>query len=211
VDNLTHSLAGIVTAEAIVQLRARTGAAIDPRWHRASWLVSVAAHNAPDLDFVYAWITEGKLGYLLHHRGHTHTLALAPLMAALAYAAVYAWARRDRAWDRAEHRWAIAIAALGPIGHLLLDLSNNYGVHPLWPIDDHWVAGDTIFIVEPLFWAVTIPPVLFATVPWRGRIAWGVALAIGLCARRWPGTARAGRSWTSRARRCPRSRSAGRW
>src|SRR5688500_2386608 len=114
-DNLTHSLAGIVTAEALVQVRARTGAPIDPRWHRAVWLISAGAHNAPDLDFVYAWITEGKLGYLLHHRGHTHTLALAPLMALLAYAVVYAWARRGRVWSRADHAWALGIAALGPL------------------------------------------------------------------------------------------------
>lgn len=180
-DNLTHTLAGLVTAEIAIDVRRRGGETIDARWARAAWLVSAAAHNAPDVDFVYAWITEGKLGYLLHHRGHTHTLALAPLMALLPLALALAWARRRGvAWSRAERAWLALLAGLGPIGHLLLDLSNNYGIHPLWPLSDRWIAGDTIFIVEPLFFAATIPCVLLATEARWGRIAWSVALALAL-------------------------------
>ncbi|MDQ3035136.1 MAG: metal-dependent hydrolase, partial [Myxococcota bacterium] len=182
-DNLTHSLAGLVTAEIVVQLRRRRGGEVDVRWSRAAWIVSAAAHNVPDIDFVYTWITEGKLGYLLHHRGHTHTLALAPLMALLPFALAWLWARRRGwSWSRADAAWLLALAVLGPIGHLLLDLSNSYGVHPFWPISSRWIAGDTIFIVEPLFWAVTIPAILLATRARWGRIAWGVALALGLMA-----------------------------
>ena len=38
-----------------------------------------------------------------------------------------------------------------------MDFGNNYGVHPFWPLSSRWFYGDTIFIVEPLWWAVAIP------------------------------------------------------
>lgn len=177
-DNLTHSLAGIVTAELVVQARRARGDEVDPRWTRAAWLVSAAAHNAPDVDFVYAWITEGKLGYLLHHRGHTHTLAFAPLMALVPLLLAWAWQRRSGVrWSRADHAWLVLLAALGPLGHLWLDFTNNYGIHPFWPISSAWTAGDTVFIVEPLFLVATIPMAMLATRGRRARVAWGVALA----------------------------------
>ncbi len=34
----------------------------------------IVAANAPDVDLLYTGITEAPLGYLLHHRGHSHTL-----------------------------------------------------------------------------------------------------------------------------------------
>ncbi|AKF05685.1 metal-dependent hydrolase [Sandaracinus amylolyticus] len=180
-DNLTHSLAGIVCAELVVQARRARGDEVDSRWSRAAWLVSAGAHNAPDVDFAYSWITEGRLGYLLHHRGHTHTLALAPLMALLPLVLAWIWARRAKlAWSRADHAWLIVLALVGAVGHLWLDFSNNYGVHPFWPIENRWIAADSIFIVEPLFFAATIPMAMLATRSRTGRIAWGVVLAITL-------------------------------
>jgi inner membrane protein len=167
----------------VVQARGARGEIVDPRWPRAAWLVSAAAHNAPDLDFVYAWITPGKLGYLLHHRGHTHTLAFAPLMALLPLLLASAWARRRGVvWSRADHGWLALLAGLGPLGHLLLDLSNNYGIHPFWPLSNAWIAGDTVFIVEPLFLAATLPMAMLATSARAGRIAWGVTFALALLA-----------------------------
>jgi inner membrane protein len=43
--------------------------------------------------------------------------------------------------------------------HIVFDFQNNYGVHPFWPLDDRWYYGDTLFIVEPLLWAVALPAV----------------------------------------------------
>ena len=34
----------------------------------------IIAANLPDLDLAYSWITPPPIGYLLHHRGHTHTV-----------------------------------------------------------------------------------------------------------------------------------------
>jgi inner membrane protein len=187
-DTLTHSLAGICTAELLLEAR-RLGAPvapgsgerpIDARFRRTAWLVSVAAHNLPDVDFVYAGLTGGKLGYLLHHRGHTHTVALVPLLAAIPVLVAWHLARwRGRPLSRADLGWIAAMALLGPIGHGALDFVNDYGVHPLWPFSSAWIAGDTIFIVEPLFWSCTMPLALAASRARGARIAWSVALGLG--------------------------------
>jgi inner membrane protein len=44
-----------------------------------------------------------------------------------------------------------------------MDFSNNYGVHPFWPFYDGWVYGDAVFIIEPLFWVLTIPALALAS------------------------------------------------
>ena len=72
-DNLTHTLAGLLLAEAAVQARSRHGEPSAP-FRTAAYLSSAFVNNAPDLDFVYAGITERPFGYLLHHRGHSHTV-----------------------------------------------------------------------------------------------------------------------------------------
>jgi inner membrane protein len=69
VDNLAHSLTGVVLARAGFNR-------VAPR----ATLTLLLAVNAPDIDIVtWAW---GSLGYLRHHRGFTHSLAGAPRVAA---------------------------------------------------------------------------------------------------------------------------------
>jgi inner membrane protein len=72
---------------------------------------------------------------------------------------------------------------LGPLVHVSMDFSNNYGVHPFWPVHGGWFYGDAVFIVEPFFWAVAIPTLLFAA---RTRVMRFVAslvlvLGVGVC------------------------------
>ncbi len=185
-DNVTHAIAGALTAEVLVHVRRRLdpGANSAPSattFERAAWAVSMIAQNLPDADSLYTGITGGVLGYLLHHRGHTHTVALAPVIALLSYAIVAGWARlRRHELTVTDRRWLAGIALLGPFGHVALDASNEYGVHPFWPFDSGWLYGDTIFIVEPLFWALAIPPLFAATVSRGGRVVWGALLALGL-------------------------------
>jgi len=179
-DNVTHTLAGIVVAEVALHLRVR-GTQRDPSvaLTRAAWLASAGANNVPDLDFVYAGITEYPLGYLLHHRGHTHTFALAPLVALLPlFAAVLLerWSmRRDEAAPaRASWPFLYGLAVLGCVTHVLMDATNNYGVHPFWPFDARWMYGDTIFIVEPLWWVVLAAPLAFTAKAAWGRVLFGL-------------------------------------
>src|SRR5688572_27706353 len=67
-DNLTHSLVGVALAHVALPDTA-------PRTRRGVFLAGgVLAANLPDIDLLYVGITPPPLGYLLHHRGHTHTL-----------------------------------------------------------------------------------------------------------------------------------------
>lgn len=200
-DNVTHTLAGVVVAEVALAFRKRrTSRDPLPSLSRAAWLASAGANNVPDLDFLYAGITEQPLGYLLHHRGHTHTFALAPFVALLPFAAAVAlerWSARrvDPAPRRPEEgpsekapsnrtSWPLlyGLSLMGCVLHVLMDGTNNYGVHPLWPFDGRWMFGDTIFIVEPLWWVVLAAPLVFTPkARWtRAALALPPIAAIGL-------------------------------
>jgi inner membrane protein len=124
-----------------------------------AYLVSALANNLPDIDAVYTWITGPKpLGYLVHHRGHTHTLLLALPAAWLLGQIVWRWfARRHADATASDRRLFLGLALSGVLLHLSMDFGNNYGVHPFWPLSNRWFYGDSIFIVEPLWWAIAIP------------------------------------------------------
>jgi inner membrane protein len=176
-DNVTHTLAGLLAAELAVRLRARRGEADSPRWARAAWLTSAIANNLPDLDFAYAPLTAGNLGYLLHHRGHTHTLLLAAPQAALAFLLGLLWLRwRAAEASPADRRWLAGLALAGPVLHIAMDAANNYGVHPFWPLDSRWFYGDSVFILEPLYWLMTLPVLLAAARARAGRALLGLLL-----------------------------------
>jgi inner membrane protein len=64
--------------------------------------------------------------------------------------------------------------------HLALDWTNNYGVHPFWPLSNRWYYGDAVFIVEPWLWAVSVPTLLLAARHRTSRVALGLALVAGL-------------------------------
>lgn len=178
-DNVTHTLTGFVAADLALRFRERRGASV-VHWARPAHLTSALANNFPDLDFVYSGITEGPLGYLLHHRGHTHTLALSPLMAALAFFAGFLWLRRSPSAGPADRLWLAGLALFGAVLHIAMDGSNSYGVHPFWPLSGDWFYGDSIFIVEPLFWALTLPA-LFFQVRWKpGRVVLALLFALVL-------------------------------
>lgn len=154
-DNVTHGLIGLLVAEVLLVARFGGKQVGPPGYRGAAIVTSIAGNNTPDLDFVYSGITEGKLGYLLHHRGHTHTLVAALPMALLALLPVIVWALTKRPrWSRRDYVWLGVLGLLGPLVHVGMDAMNNYGVHPFWPFDNRWVYGDAVFIVEPTFFVV---------------------------------------------------------
>jgi inner membrane protein len=178
VDNFTHALVGLALADAVaLSLPSRPS----PRVRGLLRVASAITNNVPDLDFVYAGITPGKLGYLLHHRGHTHTLLAGMVLGALTFALAVAWARRrGLALSRAE-TWALGgLATLGPWAHVGMDALNSYGVHPFWPLYDGWLYGDAVFIIEPWFWVLSIPPLALASVTRFGRVFLAVSLGAAL-------------------------------
>jgi inner membrane protein len=180
-DNLTHTLIGAVVAETATRVFPAARSVLPDTTRRSLYMaLMVVGSNVPDLDSLYTGITGGKLGYLLHHRGHTHTVLGAIALAALMYAAVLGWLR----WRRmpaapVDRYWLAGLALFAPLLHLAMDATNVYGVHPFWPFNNAWYYGDAIFIIEPLFWAAAAPLVFLL----RSRVAralTGLVLCIGI-------------------------------
>ncbi|MCM2277456.1 MAG: metal-dependent hydrolase [Oligoflexia bacterium] len=180
-DNVTHSLIGVTIAGA---LQARKPGA-DPR--PLVW-TAVLASNLPDLDFIVRFLPGADgLGYLLHHRGFTHTVLLLPLFGALS-ALPGAWlgagARGLNNLASGDWLWLFGAGLLGTFFHVFADFWNSYGVHPFSPFLNRWYYGDFIFILEPFLWASLLP---FAFFHARHRLAQGLCalLGAGLLAAAW--------------------------
>jgi inner membrane protein len=183
VDNVTHSLAGLVLAESAVRLRAgATGAEPSPRFRAFAATSSVIAANLLDADLLYTGVGGDPLAYLLHHRGHTHTVVFALLGAVLLWAVVWMGLRwRTKGAASAEDaRWLFGLMLVSTVGHLVLDWTNSYGVHPFWPFDNEWRYGDAVFIVEPWLWVVSIPTLVIAAQSRVGRGVLSLILLVGL-------------------------------
>jgi inner membrane protein len=127
-------------------------------------VLGIVAAEFPDSDLVYSGplLDMGALGYLLHHRGHTHTIVWAVVSAVVLWMVARWWVNygssRSGSSDSGKVSAALLVVALvGTLSHLLLDYTNSYGVHPFWPFDGRWYYGDAVFIVEPWLWLVAIP------------------------------------------------------
>lgn len=181
-DNITHALAGGLLAAGAITVAKRRGLVLPDHFGKTVTLVTVVTAELPDVDLLYAGpaLGMGKLGYLLHHRGYTHTVLFA-LVAAIAVWLVTLALKSD-ARARGISRLLLALALAGAFSHLALDYTNNYGLHPFWPVANAWYFGDAVFIVEPWLWIVSIP-VLFSTYTSRvARITLGALLTIILTA-----------------------------
>ena len=165
-DNVTHSLLGAALAQMALPLEA-------PRpVRRVFTIVGVVAANLPDVDVALTGLIAEPLGNLLHHRGHTHTVLGAMTGSALILGAcVLALSLRKHQLSWRESIWLAVLALVAPLLHIAMDGLNTYGVHPWWPIDDRWFYGDSVFIVEPLYWAAAAPlAFLFRSLVARGQL-----------------------------------------
>ncbi len=136
----------------------------------------VLAANAPDFDIV-SWFG-GSTTYLHWHRNITHSLIAVPVMALLAVAIVRVAGRTRVRWL---HGWLIALVAV--LSHLILDLTNIYGVRLLLPFSGHWYHWDITPVIDFAIWAILL---LGVAAPALGRL---VGSEIG---ERHPDTGKAG-------------------
>lgn len=147
-DNITHTLAGIALA--------RTGLGRTTRFGSAALILG---SNLPDMDLVA--LLGGRLAFIDAHRGISHSIVVASLLAVLFGAGLRALARfRPRGGAGGESAGSeeartgalIGLALLAVLVHLGFDWLNDYGVRLLLPFTDRWFYGDIIFIVDPWFW-----------------------------------------------------------
>lgn len=181
-DNLSHSVVGLAAGELIHRSLPQESDPLRQRLrHRLVLLACWLASNFPDLDIVLTPLLPEPLGYLLHHRGHTHTVLYAFPQALLVAGLLWLlWpAARRLLRDSQSARTGLGLALLAGFGlHLLMDYLNSYGIHPFHPFDSRWLYGDLVFILEPVFW-VTFGITMAMTVQ-RAALKWlFVALLLG--------------------------------
>ena len=182
-DNLTHSLVGLALGELTHRLLPGEPDAASASTRRRLLLTGAAlASNFPDLDLVLTPLAPAPLGYLLHHRGHTHTLLYALPQALLLLAALWLCWPAARALLRSSapaRQGLLGATIIGLLLHFGMDALNVYGIHPFAPFDARWYYGDMIFIVEPVFWLALGTPLAaqVANRHWR-RLLLGLLLAL---------------------------------
>jgi len=151
-DNLTHSLTGLAVA--------RTGF---DRWCPRAVALAIVSANIPDIDIVA--LANGPLAYLEAHRGYSHSLLFLPVMAMLSVLIVAALYRERLQWTR-----AFGLCCIGVASHLLLDLTNSYGVRLMLPFSSEWSHLD----LNGLYDAAILTVLIVAAVwPWFNRLVSG--------------------------------------
>jgi inner membrane protein len=131
-DNLTHSLVGLMLARVGLEKTTPRGAAM-----------MVLAANAPDIDAVF-WFD--RLKYLEYHRSYPHALVFVPLVALLPMLLV-----------RAKFCWQAYLASIvGVLSHLLLDWTNAYGISLALPFSAHHFRLDTVNVFDLWIWVILL-------------------------------------------------------
>ncbi|HEX8140149.1 MAG TPA: metal-dependent hydrolase [Pyrinomonadaceae bacterium] len=170
-ENLTHSLVGLVAAKAGLD-----------RLSPGATALCVLAANAPDADIVA--VAGGRWSYLHHHRGITHsilgTLALALLLPALFYLGGWLVTRFRHGPTRVSFRGLLLASLVTSATHPLMDWTNNYGVRPLLPWSGRWFYGDLVFIVDPWLWLLLGSAAFLLTARTKWRTGLWAALALVL-------------------------------
>lgn len=128
-------------------------------------LAMVLAAEAPDVDIL--WGFRGPVAELQHHRGITHTLIFAPVLALGVTAFLWLLDRLRRTPPPIPVRWLWVwlCALIADLSHLPLDFSNNYGLRPFLPFSYQWHAWSIVYIFDPwifsaLLLALVIPALL---------------------------------------------------
>lgn len=143
-DPITHTLAGIGTANAF--FRQRGGNRVV--------LVLAVASLAPDVDALVH--LNGDSTSILMRRTFGHSIFTIPLWSLL-LATFFRWLYPDL---RFLFLYSLAILGMGL--HLFLDSVNSFGVVFLWPFNDWRPELAIIFIIDLVFTALLIFPLLFS-------------------------------------------------
>jgi inner membrane protein len=144
-DNLTHTLVGLMLARAST----RADPSGDPSGNRThtTGMMMIAA-NIPDVDAVS--MLGGGLTYIEYHRSYTHSLAFAPLMALIAPLLIFA-IFRTRITAR-----TYALSLAGVLSHLLLDWTNVYGIRLFLPFSSRVLRLDITDVIDPWIWLMLL-------------------------------------------------------
>ena len=133
-DNITHTLVGLMLSRAGLD-----------RGEKGAPLMIMLAANAPDMD-TYQLSSPTVSTYLQVHRGYTHALPFAPLVALVPLLLVKAFTRTRFTLVTLATYAGCLIAVLS---HMLLDWTNVYGVRMMLPFSAKWYRLDVTDIIDP--------------------------------------------------------------
>jgi inner membrane protein len=142
-DNLTHTLAGVMLARAGLGRLTPKGTSL-----------ILVASNIPDIDVIAGlW---GADVYLEHHRGFTHSLLGLPVMVLLTVGLFVVLFRRSIRTGP-----AVLLATVGLLVHIAFDWTNVYGIRLLTPLNETWYRLDITAVIDLWIWLVLIPAFLW--------------------------------------------------
>ena len=139
-DPLTHAISGAALARAFPKHHIR------PR--HLFFLVLLAM--APDSDILLRLFSDTV--YLQHHRGLTHSLLMLPLWAWLIYSLASRSVKQNPVMP--------TLIALALLLHIGLDVITTFGTMIFAPFSDRRFSFDLLFIIDPLFSACLLIPLL---------------------------------------------------
>jgi inner membrane protein len=146
-DNITHTLTGVAIAYAGLN-----------RKTRFATLALVIGSNLPDIDIL--WSFGGSATYLKYHRGITHSILGATILAALLAAVIYYVGNRKKSPMKTgpplNARWLFLVCWVALEVHVLMDFTNAYGIRLFLPFSHRWYAWDIMYIFDPLLLLVLI-------------------------------------------------------
>jgi len=160
-DPLTHAISGAVLARAL------------PKRPLALKQLALIAALAmlPDIDIVLRLLSDPL--YLQHHRGLTHSLLMLPL---------WGWLLFNLCPQRIRTQPRMPLLIAGALLlHIALDLITSYGTMIFAPLSDLRIRFDLLFIIDPLFTATLLLPLL-AGLFWRRQARRLAALGFALAA-----------------------------
>ncbi|WP_437579300.1 metal-dependent hydrolase [Sorangium sp. So ce887] len=169
-DSLTHGLFGLAVG-AIRRPDVTPGQGRASPTDRTVLLACVIAAELPDLDYLWP-AGDAVLRTLRAHRGPSHALLFAPMVAAVA--AGIAWLVLGRR-ARIGPVYAFSVLSVA-LAHLLPDLWTGWGTRLLLPLSDARLTLDWTGVLDPL---VTLPLALGALVAWRRPARWRRAILAG--------------------------------
>lgn len=134
-DSLTQLALGAAVGEAVAGKKAGNKAIL--------W--GGIAGTIPDLDVLAGGFMSTVDG-LVYHRGFTHSILFALIMAPI----LGAFLRDLYKGETSVRRWT-ALIFLGMTTHALLDCFTTWGTQLLWPFSEIRIAWKSIFVVDPLY------------------------------------------------------------
>ncbi len=156
-DNITHTAIGALFTE-VVYHSIKKKPKDSLKFRRNLHILSAFSSNFPDFDLLLQLVDSSWLGYIINHRGYTHTILgafIEFLFIFLLFKFIFKKSLPVKALSP-----IILVILFGVFSHICLDFMNSYGVHPFWPINNEWFYGDLLYITEP-FLLIIISTSLF--------------------------------------------------